>query len=289
MQASDRSPGGSGTAHRLAHGELSARDAAELSDLKRQIEVSSGFRCDGYKERCLRRRIAVRMRAREVHAYAEYGALLERDPAEYSRLLDAITINVSKFFRNAEVWSLLGRTVIPHLAAIEARQVNLWSAGAAAGEEAYSLAILLLEHADRHGTDVSRFRILATDIDRTTLDAARRGEYADFAMTETPRAVRERWFEGEQRDRIKPEIRRMVEFAELDLMSGDFPENQHLILCRNVVIYFERPVQEAIFRRFGEVLAPGGFLLLGKVEALFGDALRSFQTVASRERLFRRP
>jgi chemotaxis protein methyltransferase CheR len=289
MQAGDGTPGSFGTAHRLAHGELSARDAAELSDLKRLIEGRSGFRCDGYKERCLRRRIAVRMRAREVHAFAEYGALLEDDPAEYGRLLDAITINVSKFFRNAEVWSLLDRSVIPHLATLDAPRVNLWSAGAAAGEEAYSLAILLREHAEHHGTDLTRFHILATDIDRTTLDAARRGEYGDFAMTETPRAVRERWFEGERHDRIKPEIRRMVEFAELDLMGGGYPENQHLILCRNVVIYFERPVQEAIFRRFGEALAPGGFLLLGKVEALFGDALRSFQTVASRERLFRRP
>jgi chemotaxis protein methyltransferase CheR len=273
----------------LSRGELSPRDAAELRALKRQIEDRTGLRCDGYKERCLRRRIAVRMRARDVHGYADYGALLDQDPAEYHRLLDAVTINVSKFFRNAEAWELLRTLVVPQLVALRTRPVRLWSAGAAAGEEAYSLAILLLEHAEQHGTDLSGFEIVGTDVDRTTLEAARRGEYTEFALLETPRAVRERWFEGEKLLRLRPEVRRMVQFQELDLIRDPYPQQQHLVLCRNVVIYFERDVQESVFRRLHESLVPGGWLLLGKVEALFGPTLRSFTTVASRERLFRKP
>src|SRR5918996_1291234 len=83
----------------LAQGELSDSDAAELLALKRQIQAQVGFVCDGYKEKCLRRRIAVRMRARGVHTYAAYGRLLQQESPEYERLVDTLTINVSKFFR----------------------------------------------------------------------------------------------------------------------------------------------------------------------------------------------
>jgi len=88
------------TALPLAYGDLGEADAVELQALKRQVQEDSGLRCDGYKEKCLRRRIAVRMRARGVHRYADYAALLRSDPGEYERLLAAIVINVSKFFRN---------------------------------------------------------------------------------------------------------------------------------------------------------------------------------------------
>jgi chemotaxis methyl-accepting protein methylase len=81
----------------------------------------------------------------------------------------------------------------------------------------------------------------------------------------------------------------MVRFQEMDLIRDEYPRDQHLILCRNVVIYFERDVQESVFRKLHSALLPGGWLLLGKVEALFGATLRSFTTVASRERLFRKP
>jgi chemotaxis methyl-accepting protein methylase len=273
----------------LATGELSVRDAAELADLKRQIEERAGFRCAGYKERCLRRRIAVRMRARAVHGYGDYGELLERDPDEYSKLVDAVTINVSKFFRNTEVWTLLAAEVVPRLAALDAARINIWSAGAAAGEEIYSVAILLREHAERAHIDLRRFRLLATDIDLRTLDEARRAVYGTFALSETPRAMRERWFEGPELTHVRQDVRDMVEFAELDLISDPYPAEQHLILCRNVVIYFERPVQEAVFRRFHSALVPGGHLLLGKVEALFGEPMRAFRTVVGRDRLFQKP
>lgn len=276
-----------GALYGLAHGELSDRDIAELRALKQQIQERIGFRCDGYKEKCLRRRLVVRMRARGVHAFGEYAMLLENDAQEYLRLLDAVTINVSKFLRNADAWQLLRTEVVPRLFELPG-EIRLWSAGCAAGEEPYSLAMLMREYADAHRQDIGRVHILATDIDAATLAAAREGEYADFAFGETPADVRERWFEGPQRTRTRAELREMVEFRSLDLISDPYPEAQHLILCRNVVIYFERAVQDAVFRRFHEALAPGGFLLLGKVEALFGNVSGMFTAVSNRERLFRK-
>lgn len=284
----DEIPPGSAPGTRLATGDLSTADAAELDGLKRRIEDLAGFRCTSYKERCLRRRIAVRMRALGVHGYAEYGALLDHDPAECRRLIDTVTINVSKFFRNREVWNLLAERVIPRLVSADAQEVRIWSAGSAAGEEIYSVAILLLEHAVRERVDLRRFRLVGSDIDHAALADARRAEYGPFAFTETPHAIRERWFEGPGRTRLRREVRDLVEFRELDLIRDDYPRDQHLVLCRNVVIYFERGIQTAVFDHLYDSLAPDGFLLLGKVEALFGEQLRRFRTLAGRERLFQR-
>ncbi len=274
----------------LAYGDLAAEDADELQALKELIEAKGGLRSAGYKEKCLRRRIAVRMRARGVHRYADYADLVGRDAEEYQRLLDTITINVSKFYRNPEVWETLRAEVVPALFALRDREVRIWSAGAAGGEEPFSVAILLADYAEEHGlTDrLDRFVIRASDIDRESLRIAERAEYGDFAFGEIPERLRRRWFEGPRASRVAAELRHRVRFESLDLMVGPFPRAQHLILCRNVIIYFERPVQESLFLRFHEALAPGGFLVMGKVETLFGAGARSFEPVANRERIFRR-
>lgn len=273
----------------LAQGDLSARDAAELLALKRQIQARVHFECAGYKEKCLRRRIAVRMRARGVHSYRDYSKLLEHDADEYDRLVDTLTINVSKFYRNPEVWDLIRAQVLPELFAFRSPLIQVWSAGAASGEEAYTMSMILNEYAAEHGVRADRFRILGTDIDRDSLAYAQRAEYTDFAMSDIDPAMRDRWFDSDGVYRLKPEARRNVRFSRLDLMRDEYPKGQHLIFCRNVIIYFERAVQEELFRKFHDALVPGGYLVLGKVEALFGSAAGLFQTVANRHRIFRRP
>ncbi len=273
----------------LASGALGARDAAELEALKALITRHVGLDCTGYKERCLRRRIAVRMRARGLHRYGEYGALLEHDMAERERLLDTVMINVSKFFRNAEVWDALRTRVVPALFALDAPRIRLWSAGCAGGEEAYSLAILLHEHAAVERLPLDRFDILATDIDEGALALARRAEYTPYALTETRDDVRDRWFEETNGTyRVRPDVQSLVRFDALDLLRADYPTGLHFIICRNVIIYFERDVQDRVFERFAASLAPSGFLVLGKVETLFGANAIGFEVVANRERVFRR-
>ena len=272
----------------LAHGELGESDAAELQVLKQQIRETAGFFCEGYKERCLRRRIAVRMRARGVHTYADYAALLREDGSEYERLVDALTINVSKFYRNPEVWEMLSRRIMPELSALPDRTIRMWSAGTASGEEAYSASIMVQEHVREHGGSLERYEILGTDIDRESLAFAERAEYTDFAMTDIDPDLAARWFETDGLHRLRPEARRNVRFATLDLIRDPFPAEQHLIFCRNVIIYFERAVQEDLFARFHEALVPGGVLVLGKVEALFGAPAGLFESLANRQRIFRR-
>jgi chemotaxis protein methyltransferase CheR len=273
----------------LSQGELEPEQAAELQALKAQIRSTVGFACEGYKEKCLRRRIAVRMRACGVHTYADYGRLLQENATEYERLVNALTINVSKFFRNPEVWRLVRDRVLPELYALNPPAINVWSAGTASGEEAYTMRILAEEYAAEQGLPEDRVRILATDIDRESLQFAARAEYPDFAMTDIDPAVRDRWFDHDTHYRLHDRARRDIRFDTLDLIRDSYPVGQHLIFCRNVIIYFERSVQEDLFRRFHDALVPGGFLVLGKVEALFGAASGLFQTVANRERVFRRP
>lgn len=265
-------------------------DDEALEALKRKIERDRGFNCQFYKEKCLRRRIAVRMRARGERTFADYGALLDRDPAEYDHLLDTLTINVTKFFRNAETWAAVEAQVFPELFAGRG-PVRAWSAGSASGEEAYTLSILAREWLEREGRghEAARLQVTGTDIDRRSLDAARRGEYPDLSMTETPAPVLERWFTAGPPWRLAAEARQNVAFERRDLISGPPLTGQDLIFCRNVVIYFDREIQERLFKRFYDSLNPGGFLVMGKVETLIGEARLLFRPVNNRERIFRRP
>ena len=265
-------------------------DEEELEKLKRKIERDRGFNCSFYKDKCLRRRIAVRMRARGQHTFAAYGALLDREPAEYDHLLDTLTINVTKYFRNLETWTALEHQVVPQLFAGKG-PIRVWSAGSASGEEAYTVAILLHEWAERHGKtgELSRVRIVGTDIDRRSLESAQRGAYPELSLTETPERIRERWFSPGPPFRIAPEAQRYVSFVRRDLISGQIEREQSLILCRNVVIYFDRDIQERLFKDFYDALLPGGYLVMGKVETLIGVARTLFRPVNNRERIFQKP
>ena len=274
----------------LAHGELGVEDALELQALKRQIEAGSGLFCEGYKEKCLRRRLAVRMRARGVHRYADYAALLDRDPAEYQTLINTVTINVSKFYRNPEVWDAVRTVVLPDI--LDGRDhARVWSAGTATGEEPYTFAMIVREHLVSSGRleDAARVEIIGTDIDRPALEKARAGVYPELALVETPAAMKRRWFEpGGPPFRVRDEVKRMVTFRQGDLIRDPVPQDLDLVFCRNVFIYFERELQEELLTRFVDALRPGGWMVLGKVETLLGPVGRRLETVRSRERIYRK-
>ncbi|MFL5540185.1 MAG: CheR family methyltransferase [Longimicrobiaceae bacterium] len=265
-------------------------DEEELEKLKRKIERDRGFNCSFYKDRCLRRRIAVRMRARGQRSFADYEALLDREPAEYDHLLDTLTINVTKFFRNLETWHAIEQQVLPPLFAAPG-PVRVWSAGSASGEEAHTVSILMHEWAERQHRrgEVDRVRIVGTDIDRKSLENAQRGVYPELSLSETPPHLRQRWFSPGPPFRIRPEAQKNVSFVRRDLISERAESGQNLILCRNVVIYFDREIQERLFRDFWDALVPGGFLVMGKVETLVGVARTLFRSVNNRERIFQKP
>jgi chemotaxis protein methyltransferase CheR len=251
-----------------------------------------GFGCASYKERCLRRRIAVRMRARGVHTYEDYARVLDGDALEYERLIDALTINVTRLFRNREVYAALASRVVPEIWARPWPRLRIWSAGCSSGEEAYSLAAVVHRYAVDVGATgaVGRVDILGTDVHEPSLEAAGEGAYPESALEEVPPEVRAAYFGGDGPPyRVSPDLRRLVRFQVNDLLRDPAPGASFaLIACRNVLIYFDRASQERLFEHFHAALAPGGFLVLGMVETLFGDARRRFATVDARARIFQR-
>jgi chemotaxis methyl-accepting protein methylase len=256
--------------------------------LTEKITRERGFGCASYKEKCVRRRIAVRMRARGVHTFEEYGLVLDRDRHEYDLLLDALTINVTKFFRNPETFAAIDRELVPALYARAEPQIRIWSAGCASGEEPYSLAMLMHRYAIAQGKRFDRVDVLGTDLDRASLTAADRAAYLEPTLSDTPAEIRQMYFSMQPPYRIHSDVRARVQFRRHDLLREPFPDPQHLIVCRNVIIYFDRATQEELFERFAAALLPGGFLVLGRVETLFGPARTMFAPVDGRERLFRR-
>ncbi|HMJ02570.1 MAG TPA: protein-glutamate O-methyltransferase CheR [Conexibacter sp.] len=264
---------------------------AGFAALTAKISRERGFGCASYKEKCLRRRIAVRMRARGVHTYGDYADVLDADGAEYEKLLDALTINVTKLFRNWETYAAMAETVVPALLDRDLPRIDVWSAGCSSGEEPYSVAALFHRHAERAGTLDSlpaRLRILGSDIDARCLAAAERGTFEEGDFVDTPDELRRRYFEQEAPFGIVPDVRRLVRFERRDLLAEEAPAGAHHLICyRNVLIYFDRETQERLFDKFHRALAPGGFLVLGKVETLLGVARTRFAPVDARERIFR--
>jgi chemotaxis methyl-accepting protein methylase len=210
------------------------------------------------------------------------------------KLKDALTINVTRLYRNPETWDKLRNLVLPDLLKTREGGVKVWSAGCSSGEEPYTLAICLAEEAERAGraTWATRSTILATDIDEIVMAKARAGKYPIASFLEMPKELATKYFRGVGADdrEVVPAIKRMVEVRRQDLLREAAPGSGFdLVVCRNVVIYFDRDGQERLFERFANSLAPGGYFLLGKVETLIGPARDMLELVDVRERIYRRP
>lgn len=242
-----------------------------------------------YKDRCIRRRIAKRLRACKVTDFASYLKRLEIDRYELDTLLATISIHVSQFFRNPDTFRVLEQNTLPDLCrrarAAGRTELTIWSAGCASGEEPYSLALLVDDLAER-SLDI---RILATDISEPVLEAARCGLFEASRLKEVPPAVLDRYFrrENDQYQLIEP-IRDKVEFRHHNIMTDDDYPAADLILCRNLLIYFTRAEQERILARFASAMAEHGALVLGRSEAMTGSIRGYYQSEFPVERVYRR-
>jgi chemotaxis protein methyltransferase CheR len=260
--------------------------------LKRKIFSDTSLDCNQYKDNYLKRRIAVRMHVNKVPTYREYIHLLTRDPDEYSELLSDLTINVTQFFRDPEVFRILEEEFLPlliyHKVKSGKRVIRIWSAGCASGEEPYSLAILM--H-DLLGSEIDNFivTILGTDIDSECLEAAKIGEYLPRQIENVRLGFLNSYFtyDGEMYQ-LSDDIIDMVRFKKLDLFSDIKGGNFDLILCRNVIIYFTKQMQQRLFENFYDSLNWGGYMVLGKTETLLGDTQRRFEAVNTRERVYQK-
>ena len=256
------------------------------------VRRGRGLDCSQYKDNFLRRRLAVRMRARGADTYQDYLAVLRSDPAEFDALVTALTINLSYFFRDEAVFEALRYAVLTPLVAKRAqaglKRLTVWSAGCAGGEEPYSVAMIL---ADLLGPALPKWglRIHATDVDATSLARARRGVYRAASFQNLQAGFVERYFvQDGDRYILKPTIRQMVTFQQHALTAPPLLPHYDLILCRNVLIYFVREHQEGIVRHLLDHLEPGGYMMLGMTEMLPLALYSRLETVDGRLRIYRK-
>jgi two-component system, chemotaxis family, CheB/CheR fusion protein len=229
-----------------------------------------GFDYTSYRRPSLMRRFEKRMQAVETSSYEEYKDYLEIHPEEYAELFNTILINVTGFFRDREAWDLLADEVLPAVLAAngDGRPIRIWSAGCASGEEPYSVAMLLCEALGEDGFR-QRAKIYATDVDDRALAQAREALFTPKQLETVPTELRERYFpEVNHGYQFRTDVRRAVIFGRNDLLQDPPISRVDLLICRNTLMYFAPPAQERILANFYFALQPGGFLMVGKAEAL---------------------
>jgi chemotaxis protein methyltransferase CheR len=263
-----------------------AEDRA-FGQLLTYIEESLGFATSMYNDAYLDRRIAARMRRNDTDDYRSYRRLLESDADEQQALLDTLSVNVTSFFRNPDVWEAL-RPVLRDLTS--SGRTSVWSAACSDGREAYSLAMLAHDDPEVRADRVS---IVGTDIKREILRAAKRGEYEasetnDLETQLAPIGDYERYIERDgDRYRVSPDVTRMVDFRRHDLITETPPDEFDLILCRNLFIYVDADAKRAVFETLGSGLRPGGYLTIGMTETVPAACRSWFEPVEKRLRIYR--
>lgn len=254
---------------------LSKRDFARLAGF---IHDYAGIKMPAGKLTMLEGRLRRRVRLTgnpDMESYCAWlfdqGHLAD----EALHLINAVTTNKTDFFREPAHFDFLERTALPALHDAGVRTLRAWSSACSTGPEAYTLAMILADFVSR--TNAFSYGILATDLDTEVLETARRGIYPAEQLAPVPDPLARRYVlrpvDPKRRDvRIAPELRSAIGFARLNLMDDRYPTGSpmHLIFCRNVLIYFDKPTQRAVVARLAEKLAPDGYLFLGHSESITG-------------------
>ena len=230
------------------------------------------------KKQLANSRLSKRLRILGMSAFDEYLEYLAGNPQEVIDMLDAISTNLTSFFREPQHFDHLSKVIIPRLVSERGRdahrRLRIWSAACSSGEEPYTIAIVI----KREIEDLDRWdaAVLATDINTRMLETGKRGEYEETRLKTVPPAVRQLYFDcivpkKPRRYKVKPEIRKLVAFARLNLLE-DWPMRGKfdVIFCRNTMIYFDKPTQSRLVNRYYEKLNKGGTLFIGHSESLTG-------------------
>lgn len=240
----------------------------EFTALIQYIEQTLKIQCGNYKEDYIKRRLLSRMRSTNISNYAGYLKYLKANEPELEILRKALTINVTEFFRDKDVYEFLTDIVLPDLFRRQKR-IHIWCAGCSTGEESYSIAMtlsdLFLENKELSA------RIYATDIDKVILAKAQEGIYPQKAIVKLSPAQVYRHFTRlpDNTYQVKPHLKELIRFCPHDLMSGvPIARRLDLITCRNVIIYFNEAQKDELVRLFHGALVTDGYYVMGKTEYL---------------------
>lgn len=238
--------------------------ADDLSMLLEKIYQKIGADFRNYKKASIARRVVKRLGAHNCASVREYLEILDKDPGEYDRLVSTLTIKVSEFFRDPEVFKAVRSAVsgVPGAS----RGVRAWSCGCASGEEAYSVAIVLSEVLSAEA--LRNTVVFATDIDSDAIERARIAEYREDSLVNADAECRAKhlFMSSNVFWKVNYAIRNIVRFGVLDLVKGHPISRVQILFCRNVFIYFNKELQAEVFRKLDFAIRPGGLLVLGTAE-----------------------
>ncbi len=267
-----------------------------LDEIVARVEAWSGCPFSGYNQGTFSRRLMRRMWHLNIKTCQEYLSYLEQTPDEFRLLINSLTIKVSEFFRDHEVFDALREYIIPAVMDNSLRNknslVSVWSCACAFGEEAYSVAILLLDYLKKCNlsSDDIQITVIGTDIDEVAVEKAREGVYKYEAIQPVEMQYRDYFMPCDEHHisqthvRVSDVLKSIVSFTRFDLISstymtppgGIFAEYD-IVMCRNVLIYYDSSVQCWAFTKFHSALKPGGFLVLGKAEHISSEMEKYFR------------
>lgn len=236
----------------------------DLEDFKKWVLREFKIDLSAYKSNQLHRRILSLMSRVGVNTVDEYVNLLKKDEGQRQKFLDFITINVTEFFRNPEIFAELKNKIESELLPKE-KNLKIWSAACSIGAEPYSIA-MILENLKAKG----KHNILATDIDKNILEKAKKGEYVSSEIKNVKKEYLQKHFtQINDKYIIDSKIKSMVTFKRHDLILDNYDKGFDLIVCRNVVIYFNQDVKNEIYKKFSASLKQGGLLFVGATESIY--------------------
>ncbi len=270
--------------------EDTPRSDSEFDRLREVLRDDLGFAADYYKGDYLRRRVRARMRRVDADTYRAYRSLLATDDAERAALEDALSVNVTQFFRNEDVWSDLRPLLRQRLDGQD--RLRAWSAPCSDGREPYSLSMVVSSDPQLRSEAVD---ILGTDIDESALETARKGRYRSSNTTDIEAELSHLSRPGEhvtvengRRFTVADEVRERVRFETHDLIQDDPKSGFDLVLCRNLLIYIQPSYEHSVLETLTQSLSPGGLLVVGKTERLPPAFEDRYETVHNGTRIYRR-
>jgi chemotaxis protein methyltransferase CheR len=269
-------------------------DEEFLGLVKRHLYRSRGVDLSGYSTSFVMRAIRKRISRSDAGSQAAYIKLLTRSEEETNELLSALSINVTEFFRDKGTFESFSQKVIRPLLQYKASSgggvMRIWSAGCATGQETYTIMICVAEELKRPGTPSSMIlSVTGTDISRLAIAKAKAGIYTEEEVRGVPEKLLNEYFVRNGNDyEVTDDLAKRVRFHLENLLDRPGSKFYDAIVCRNVLIYFSRQMHEIVMENLHEALRPGGYLMLGRTEALIGQMRSRFEIVDQENRILRK-
>jgi len=246
----------------------------DYEGFKKEIYKMTGINLTLYKEKQMKRRIDALIEKNKFADYNTYVNAIKLDKQLYNEFINYLTINVSEFYRNPEQWKVLETEIIPMLLKNN-KTLKIWSSACSTGDEPYTLAMVLSKF-----MPLTSIKIVATDIDKEAINKAKTGIYGYKSVESLPKEFLNNFFSVEEgMYKISDEIKKCIDFKQLNLLADAYPSENDLIVCRNVLIYFTEEAKNFIYERFNKSLKFGGVLFVGSTEQIIMSNKYGFKSV----------